>query len=87
MFGVPYSETEFTALFEVYKLDWLAGKVTVLSATAAIKYGASLGQICMNNSCTDFSFSPVKTEFVDISAINLAGKGIIKNKRKTCCSD
>ena len=68
-------------------MDYLAGKVTVLSGTAAIKGGVSLGQICMGKSCTEFSLSPVKTEYIDISAVDLIGNGSLKNMRKTRCSD
>ena len=80
----PAGGSHFTMIFDVDFVDDLAGKAHIVTTTASIIAGVSLGEICLGKGCTEFSYSPALG--VDISFDYFAGTGTVDNKSIKCCN-
>jgi hypothetical protein len=81
--AVPFGMTYFTMMFDVYDVDSLSGRASILTHTTALGGGVGFGQICLGSGCTDFDMSPAIG--FDASFDAFEGYGRVHNKSLKCC--
>lgn len=81
--GVTPGVTYFTMTFDVYDVDSLTGRASILTHTTAVGGGLALGQTCLGYGCTNFDISPAVG--FDASFDAFEGYGWVHNKSVKCC--